>query len=93
MNDEQYSLIKYTGTALLQSFSHLNTEFEVRLSKDKRTILICVDGINFSLTNMVAEVQHKLNRDEQWYLALNWSDLPEFINVVLPEKKQFLNEQ
>ncbi len=86
-----WQVLKHTGTELLQTFSHIGHEFEVRLSKDKRTVYICLDGLIFERTNFVAEVIHSVKTRPDWYLQLNWTDAPEQISGEMAEKRMHLN--
>lgn len=93
MNQGEWQVMKYTGTALIQSFTHLNTEFEVRLTKDNRTALICIDGIIFDRTPSVKVIENLIAQDDYWYLGLNWDGAPEQIAGEMQEKRRVLTER
>ena len=93
MNQGEWQVMKYTGTTLMQSFTHLNTEFEVRLTKDNRTALICIDGIIFDRTPSVKGIENLITQDDYWYLGLNWDGAPEQIAGEMQEKRRVLTER
>lgn len=93
MNDEQYSFLKYTETTLIQSFTHLNTDFEVRSTKDGRIFFVCIDGIVFAQTASIYRLKKKIAANKQWYLSLNWDGAAEQLSGEMDEKRRVLNEQ
>ena len=90
LNNPDYQVLKHTGTILIQSFNHLNTDFEIRLNKDRTRGFVCIDGFVFESFTSVQKVENELKKSELWYLQLNWSDAPEFIENELPKRNEFL---
>lgn len=90
MNQGEYQVMKYVGTKLLQSFIYLGYEFEVRLSKDERTVFICTNSLIYSRTTSADKVIEELEKDEKWYLKLNWTDADELLAWDMEYKKEFL---
>ena len=90
MNHGEWQVMKHTGTELLQTFSHIGQEFEVRLSKDKRTVFICLNGLIYERTNYVAEVTHKVKTCPDWYKSLYWDGAAENIAGEMAEKFEHL---
>lgn len=91
-NSDDWSIIRHTGTKLLQSFTYLDYQFEVRLSRDEQTVFVCTDSLIYSRTTSVAKVKAEISKNEKWYLQLNWSDAPENITGEMAEKREFLAE-
>jgi len=90
LNRPEYQVLKHTGTILIQSFNHLNTDFEIRLNKDRMRGFVCIDGFVFESFTSVQKVENELKKSELWYLQLNWSDAPEFIENELPKRNEYL---
>lgn len=89
-NRTEYDLVKHTGTILLQKFNHLDIDFEIRLNKTRTRGFVCIDGISFESFTSIERVERELKANELWYLALNWSDAPDYIANELPERRKYL---
>ena len=87
-----YSMFKHCNTTLIQQFSHLGYDFEVRVNKDRSKLFITHKGINVACSGSVSEMEYKLKQSETWYLKLNWDLMPELMSSI-EEQLQFVLQQ
>ena len=69
LNNPDYQALKHTGTILIQSFNHLNTDFEIRLNKDRTRGFVCIDGFVFESFTSVQKVENELKKKRIMVLA------------------------
>jgi len=91
MNAPEWCMIKYCNTTLLQSFTHLGYDFEVRVEKDGSKVMICHRGVFLDGGIPIKQFMPEYNSSTEWYLGLNWETLPATMSHI-EEKLNFIKQ-